>query len=503
MRLMMSDALRLVRAFEREHWLNPADTRLPLFHLTGGIGWINDPNGFSVYRGEIHLFFQYYPYATSWGPMHWGHVKTRDFIRWERLPAALAPDKDYDRDGCFSGSAIELDDGRHLLMYTSVRREPQPDGSFREFQTQSLAFGDGLNYEKYIGNPVIDAKLLPPGGDTHDFRDPKIWRANGRFFAVMGNRCPDQCGAVLLYESDDALHWRLGGEVAASHGHRGRMWECPDLFRLDGTDILVVSPQEMQPEEPEFIEGNTTLCLLGRFDRESRRLEWTHEQTLDYGLDFYAPQSLLLPDGRRVLIAWMQYWESAGWCPEGLPFYGQMTLPRELRVKDGRVFQQPVRELENYRGKKTEFRDLRLDGSCELDEIRGRCLDMELLVRPEEQGSLASFTLHFASGSGYDSFLRWDCARHTILVDRNRAGFPPGIRCSREFEAGVSDGALRLRLLLDRWSMELFVNDGERAASFTIYAPQTSDAIRFETEGAALLDVKKYDLEFDNHGKTL
>ncbi len=500
---MMSEALRRVRAFEKEHWLAPDDPRLPLFHLTGGIGWINDPNGFSLYKGEIHLFFQYHPYATYWGPMHWGHVKSRDLIRWERLPAALAPDMPYDAAGCFSGSAIELEDGRHLLMYTAVRKDALPDGGVRELQTQCLAFGDGLDYEKYDGNPVIDAALLPPGGDTHDFRDPKLWREDGRFYAVMGNRCPDGCGAVLLYESEDALRWRLKGELAASHGHRGRMWECPDFFRLDGTDVLIVSPQEMQPEELEFIEGNTTLCLLGRFEREGCRFDWTREQTMDYGLDFYAPQTLLLPDGRRVLIAWMQYWESAGWCPEGLPFYGQMTVPRELFIRDGRLYQRPVRELEAYRGAKTEVRALRLSGACELEGIRGRCLDMSLTVRPETEGSLRSFTLHLASGGDYDCSLRWDCARRTLLVDRSRAGFPPEIRNTREFETGERDGTLRLRVLLDRWSMELFVNDGEHAASFTLYAPQSADGIRFEADGAALLDVEKYDLEFENHGQTL
>ena len=116
----------------------------PKFHVTGGIGWINDPNGFSLYKGEYHLFHQYHPYKPIWGPMHWGHVKTRDFIRWERLPVALAPDMPYDKDGCFSGSAVELPDGRQLLMYTGVREERQADGSLKPFQTQCLAVGDGV-----------------------------------------------------------------------------------------------------------------------------------------------------------------------------------------------------------------------------------------------------------------------------------------------------------------------------------------------------------------------
>lgn len=135
----------------------PPSPRCPLFHLTPPVGWLNDPNGFSAYWGEYHLFYQYHPYSTSWGPMHWGHCKSRDLLRWEYLPAALAPDQPYDRDGCFSGSAAETLDGRHVLLYTGVRKQ---EG--REYQTQCAAVGDGLNYEKLPANPVITGAQLPP-----------------------------------------------------------------------------------------------------------------------------------------------------------------------------------------------------------------------------------------------------------------------------------------------------------------------------------------------------
>ena len=127
---MAKEILDKARAYEQVR--RPAlREELPIFHVTGGVGWINDPNGFAPYKGEYHLFFQYYPYDIQWGPMHWGHVKTRDFIRWEFLPAALAPDTEYDKDGCFSGGAVELPDGRHLLMYTGVNDQPQADGTVR------------------------------------------------------------------------------------------------------------------------------------------------------------------------------------------------------------------------------------------------------------------------------------------------------------------------------------------------------------------------------------
>ena len=162
---MTSDKLQQARSFETQYAAFIPDAERPAFHVTGAIGWINDPNGFSCYKGEYHLFFQYHPYSTEWGPMHWGHVKTRDFIRWERLPAAIAPDTDADRDGCFSGSAVELPDGRQMLMYTGVYRVRRPDGRMEEFQQQCVAFGDGVDYEKY-------ASAIPSSGWR---RGPFTW----------------------------------------------------------------------------------------------------------------------------------------------------------------------------------------------------------------------------------------------------------------------------------------------------------------------------------------
>ena len=119
----------------------------PEFHLTTPVGWLNDPNGFSIYGGKAHLFYQFHPYSTEWGPMHWGHSTSDDFIRWEELPTALAPDSDYDAFGCFSGTAIE-NDGKHVLFYTGVVEEKLADGTKNVIQNQCMAVGDGISYEK-------------------------------------------------------------------------------------------------------------------------------------------------------------------------------------------------------------------------------------------------------------------------------------------------------------------------------------------------------------------
>ncbi|MCI8658541.1 MAG: glycoside hydrolase family 32 protein, partial [Oscillospiraceae bacterium] len=150
---MTSEALQKARAFEAQYGPHIPSRERPAFHLTPTIGWMNDPNGFSLYKGEYHLFYQYHPYSNEWGPMHWGHVKSRDLIRWERLPAALAPDCGYDAAGCFSGGAVEMPDGRQMLMYTGVQRGRDADGFIRDIQTQCIAIGDGVDYNKCELNP--------------------------------------------------------------------------------------------------------------------------------------------------------------------------------------------------------------------------------------------------------------------------------------------------------------------------------------------------------------
>ena len=135
---MTSQTLREARKYEEAVEKNIAKEERPEFHLCSRVGWMNDPNGFCHYNGMYHLFYQYYPYESKWGPMHWGHAVSRDLLHWEHLPAALAPDEIYDRDGCFSGSALTLPDGRHLLMYTSVIKERQENGVIRDIQTQKI-----------------------------------------------------------------------------------------------------------------------------------------------------------------------------------------------------------------------------------------------------------------------------------------------------------------------------------------------------------------------------
>lgn len=488
---MLSKELERARIWEAQAGI-PAEER-PLFHLTPTVGWLNDPNGFSVYQGAYHLFYQYNPYSVHWGPTHWGHCRSKDLLHWERLPAALAPDTDYDRAGCFSGTAAEAPDGRHVLMYTGVRKESLPDGSEREFETQCVAIGDGTDYEKYLSNPVITGGLLPPGGSTTDFRDPKLWREGETWYAAIANRTEDGSGAILLYISPDLENWAYLRTLDRSENHWGRMWECPDMFRLDGEMVLLVSPQELAAPDERFRNGHESLCLLGDWDDKEKSFIRKKVLPVDQGLDFYAPQTLMTPDGRRVLIAWMQSWGASELVPEGQRWFGQMTLPRELHIRDGRLIQTPVRELEACRRERQSRSAVMLNGELELAGIRGRTLDLELKLRPQRKFS--RFILNLAQSERYCTRLVYEPEKALLTLDRSRSGFPGGAVDRRSVPVRDQNGALELRVILDRFSVEAFVNGGEQVLSATLYTPREADGISFEVQGEALMDLEQYILE--------
>ena len=492
---MVSSKLQKAREFEAHYGPHIPETERPAFHATPTIGWMNDPNGFSFYKGVCHLFYQYHPYSNEWGPMHWGHLTTGDFIHWDRLPAALAPDQEYDAAGCFSGGAVELPDGRQLLMYTGVQRSRDEEGFIRDVQTQCVAIGDGVNYEKYDLNPVLDGSDLPEGGSTVDFRDPKIWiEEDGTFYAVIGNRTADDSGAILLYRIGDHFQGELVRTLDACHNQYGKMWECPDFFPLDGRQVLLISPQDMKPIGLEFHAGNGTLCLIGDYEPDGKGFERRYTQAVDYGLDFYAPQTLLTPDGRRVMIAWMQNWATAGARPAQCRWFGQMTLPRELSLRDGRLYQRPVRELERCRGHQVLHRFIPVCGEINLPGVQGRVLDMTVTVRPTGGEIYRWFRIRVAKDGEHETIIRYRPSDGTLKIDRTRSGLPCDIVHTRSFLVRDQGGEIKLRIILDRFSVEVFVNDGEQAASAVIYTRQEADAITFEAGGQALVDVEKYDL---------
>ena len=492
----MSEMLEKARNYETEKQVYVKKTTKPLFHVTAPTGWINDPNGFSVYDGKIHLFYQYNPYQREWGPMHWGHSVTDDMVRWEQLPAAIAPDQEYDKAGCFSGSAIEAD-GKHVLVYTGVTRVKQADGSEQERQKQCIAFGDGKDYVKYEKNPVVTGEMLPEGCSRIDFRDPKIWKEkDGNFYCVIGSRPADGSGQILLYRSKNGFEWEFVSILAKNQNRYGKMWECPDFFELDGKYVLLTSPQDMLPEGLEFHNGNGTLCIIGELDPETHTLKEQFCQGVDYGIDYYAMQTLLAPDGRRIMIAWMQNWDTLAYRCNDSGWFAQMSLPRELSVKNGRLYQVPIRELNAMRANKVEYNNVVIkDTRLTLDQIEGRTVDLELVIRPADKDNLyKKFELCFAENEKYHSTLCFRPDESVLKIDRKFSGSERALVHQSSCLVNGDSNELKLRVILDKFSVEVFINDGEQVMSAVILTKQEAKGISFFADGAAKLDIVKYDL---------
>ncbi|MCR5545274.1 MAG: glycoside hydrolase family 32 protein [Lachnospiraceae bacterium] len=495
---MNETVLEKARRYEAENGKKIPKESRPVFHLNPYVGWMNDPNGFSWYDGKYHMFYQYHPYSSQWGPMHWGHAVSEDLLHWHHCPAALAPDQPYDEAGCFSGTAITMPDGKQLLVYTGVHKEEKEDGTTIDIQKQCVAIGDGLNYEKYENNPVLTVADLPKGGRKEDFRDPKVFRGkNGTYYMIAVNRDETEGGQVLLFQSQDALHWNYVSKVAENHNRLGLMWECPDLFSMEDKDVLVLSAQEMLPEGLEFHNGFGTFALIGSYNEKTGQFKEETIQSLDYGLDFYAPQSILTPDGRRVMIGWMQNWDTVAPPQMNTRWAGQMSLPRELTMKNGKIYQNPVREILAYRCESPVCEErIICDEEIEIQGINGRVVDMTVDVEAENLSDIYHrFAIQFAKNDRFYTSISFRPTESVLRIDRKFSGSRRGIIHQRRSRVEHENGKIRLRLIIDRYSVEIFVNDGEQVLSAVMQTELSADRITFVASGAVKMKVCHYHLK--------
>ena len=272
------------------------------------------------------------------------------------------------------------------------------------------------------------------------------------------------------------------------------MWECPDFFRLGEKAVIMVSPMHMKARELEFHSGHNVIGLIGSCSTDDFVFCREAVQNIDYGFDFYASQSTEAADGRRIMTAWMQCWASSTCQPAHAKWFSMLTFPRELTLRDGKLIQNPVRELETYRQNHVGYTDYIVEGMCEPEGISGRIADVEVTVKAgSSEGK--EFVAYMAADEEVFTSFHCDLERDIITVDRSRSGLRHDIVSRRQFGFRKKDGDVKLRFLLDRFSIELFVNDGEQAFSMCIYdTPTDSDRIRFYADRPVKIDVEKYDI---------
>lgn len=425
------------------------------YHIMPPQGWMNDPNGLCFFKGYYHVFFQYHPASAEWGPMHWGHVRSLDLVHWENCPIALTPGDSEDKDGCFSGSAVVKDDKLYLIYtghnyLTGTKKQ-------EVWENQNIAISeDGLRFQKYVKNPVI---TTPPSDNSTDFRDPKVWFEDGLWYMVLGSQSKKREGRALLYYSKDLLDWNYLKVLAKADltANEGYMWECPDYFELNGKKILLLSPQGIAEEEGRFKNLHQTGYFI--LSDDGNQVIKSDFYELDSGHDFYATQTCLTEDGRRILFAWMDMWkadmqeQADGWA-------GTLTVPRELRMQGNRLCTYPVAELKALRSellftqdkfiKKTSFSSSShaLEINAVLDWGKA---DTSIYFELNDEEHSQIFIVEFCPTT-----------QKVVLKRKDADG-------KRQASFSLKQ-QLELKIYIDSSSAEIFINGGESSFSERFYA---------------------------------
>lgn len=472
---------------KRDYWR-------PQYHIVSPSGWINDPNGFCYYGGKYHLFYQYHPYSPQWGPMHWGHVTSRDLVNWQTEKIALAPTDEYDKDGCFSGSAIEKD-GKMYVVYTGHVDLDKSLGGNDRIESQCLAVSeDGIHFTKYAQNPVV--KRLPEniGTLTEHFRDPKVWEHDGVYYMVVGAQTEDETGEVVVYKSTDLYKWEFVNVMAKSEKgeNLGFMWECPNFAELnDGQEALILSPQGMQPEANRYLNLHQSGYFLGKMDYETGVFDrQTGFEMLDYGHDFYAPQIMQdKKNGRVLMIAWLDMWESRlpeqekGWA-------GMMSVPRVIEVKDGMIYSTPAPELEKLRKSHVHY-DAVMKNSTALEGVAGDMYELNTVLDLAEAEGFA-LKLRVSAEDNEETVLSYDKTTQMLKLNRDKSG--SGMTGERSVKVMPVDEKISLQIFSDRSSLEIFINGGQRVMSCRIYPTEKATGIVFVPNGTVKADVDFYEI---------
>ncbi|MDD3015121.1 MAG: glycoside hydrolase family 32 protein [Lactococcus chungangensis] len=449
------------------------------YHFMPPIGWMNDPNGLVYFNHEYHLFYQYDPYGVEWGPMHWGHAKSKDAVHWEYLPVALVPSEDYEFSeierghGCFSGSAV-VRDKQLILMYTG-----NVDGRHPK-QTQNIAISsDGLHFEKCHENPVIAS--FPEEG-TEDFRDPKVWEENGQYYAVIGTK-KEGLGKAALYRSQNLVNWNYLGICAQSNGEQGDMWECPDLFKVDDQDILLVSPMY-------GLKNSSPLAISGTFDSETGKFVQDAYDFIDYGHDFYAPQTLIDDQNRRIMIGWMNIWfaempeKKDGWV-------GAMTVSRKLSYQNNQLYQYPVKEIEELRYDGVSTSEIMISNQNDFSTQLHEAADIEIEI-DLEKSKAEVFSIYLKASETVDEYIELlvDLTKGKLTCIREKSGAGEKTGSTAPFNHELAK--LKLRILVDTNSIELFINDGQQVMTNRVYPLGEDNLFKIISEQALYLSQLNY-----------
>lgn len=479
---------------------NP-DYYRPLYHHAPLYGWMNDPNGLIYKDGEYHLYFQFNPYGSKWGNMHWGHSVSSDMIHWEFMEPAIERDT---LGHIFSGSAVidtenSAGYGKDAMVaiYTSA--------SDKIGQVQSLAYSidNGRTYTKYEGNPI-----LTPHDGKKDFRDPMIFKyePNGKWYMIVS-----AYDEMRFYNSDDLKHWEYVSAFGKGYGAQPSMFECPDFFQLpvDGNENNMKWVMLVNINPGCMFGGSATQYFIGEFDGKEFKCDTKPEVTkwMDFGKDHYAAVCFNNMNGREVAIPWMSNWQYAN----DTPFKqnrGANGLPRELSLytaPDGQIYlaSDVIKEANSLKKDTQVTESIEVAGGYDIDEIipgNDGAYQIEMDVVP---GAADVVGFDLMNDNGEKVKIYFDMKAKKFVMDRAESGKidfgqpndteevkKTAINYVNNFALGTwapislcKGGKYHLNIFVDRSSVEIFVDEGRIAMTNLVFPTTPYDKMHFYTEG--------------------
>ena len=465
----------------------------PQIHFSPAAHWMNDPNGMVFNNGIYHLFYQYYPDSTVWGPMHWGHATSTDLIHWTNQPIALYPDS---LGYIYSGSAVVDKNNTSgfgkggkaplVAIYTSHNMEEERAGK-EDYERQAIAYSldDGKTWTKYAGNPVL------PNGGSRDFRDPKVsWYAPGKKW-VMILAVKDH---VAFYSSPDLKNWSHESDFGASLGAHGGVWECPDLFSLpfNGKEKWVAMVN-INPGAPNG--GSGTQYFTGHFDGTTFTPDDTTTKWMDYGADNYAGVTWGNTGNRRILLSWMSNWLYATTVPTST-WRSANTLPRELALQEvnGKRYltSLPVKELNGIAVPcKTATNVRAVDYT--LEETSQIKTPYRITIVTDALSDL-SFT--FSNAVGEKLVAGYDKKANQYFIDRSQAGksdFNKNFVAKHTAPRLSQSKNIKLTMVIDNASLELFADDGLTVMTDIFFPKSLLNKIHITSTGNTIIKTLQID----------
>ena len=456
-----------------------------MFHIQPTTGLLNDPNGFSHYNGEYHLFYQWFPLGPVHGIKHWYHLSSKDLVNWKDCGVGIIPNNKFDSHGAFSGSGL-VENNKLYLFYTGNTRNENWDR--HPYQCLAIMDSEG-NITKH--NEAIIREV--PSGYTDNFRDPKVFMEDGKYYCLIGaERREENLGTIVYYESEDLFNWTFRGEVKSSFIGNGFMWECPDYLKFDNNGVIIFSPQGLEPQGDKYKNIFQSGYIIGdkiNFDNG----EFNHGEfnELDRGFDFYAPQTTEDENGRKILVAWMGLPEieyptdKNGWAH-------CLTIPRELKLVRNKLIQEPVKEMELLRGvERKETFSL----NNEEKEIEGFSENVyEVICNLSEfDGEYVGIKLR--KGIDEETIFYYDIKDKKLVLDRSKSGNDFATEYGVMRKCVYSGDDLRLRIFVDVSSVEIFVNDGEEVFTSRIFTSIESNGISVFSDKNVKVEMSMFALD--------